>query len=398
MRRFVLLLPWLMSACSYYDSSLLAAHHTTDAGDDEGLEPGQDVVQEVVQDVVQEETTIPQEAAIDTGEDIHPSDVGQDAICVSAQPPDPPSHGDGGEIDFVVAVHQVELGDTQGDAKTIGFDLDARCTCQGDGDSCFREAWATADSCDGPGGRDNAVGTLLPALDPKLTGFGSAVWSEEAVRGDWGLLLHVREYNGKEDDSQVRLDWLVPFHFSADKEGGTHPAWDGNDAWPIRDSCLIDSDVLKPRMRDLHAYVTKGTLVAILPESTLVVTNGFSLDLSGTLLTAKIVESPQGWQLQDGVLAARWKADAFLSQLDRMIVLGLNVCKDHPAYSTMKKRICAHVDIYSGVSSPTTPCNSVSMGMRFEAMPAKMGPVLPSSEQASACAPGKESAGDSCSQ
>jgi hypothetical protein len=395
---FLLTCLWIGTACSYYDASLLGPKGGVDAGQDVSVEVGPEGSVEVGPEVEEPDTQVP---------DVQDEESGQDAsesgTCGSARPPEPPANSaGGGGIAFVVAVKQIDFGDAAGDPKDIGYDLDARCTCQGQGNACLREAWASADACDGPQGRDNAAGALLSKLSPLLTDFGSEDWSQAATEGDWSILLRVRGYNGTPDDDQVRLDWFVPHAYWVDKgDDSIQPAWDGNDVWPIRESSVLDPDagaqsLEEPRFYDPHAYVTAGMLVASFPESAFQVSDKYLLDFVGSFITARVVETSGGWELQEGLLASRWKTASILGQLGRVVILGLAVCMDHPAYEGLKGQICSYADIYSGVGTPTTPCDSISAGMTFEAKPAKLGPVLPQASEPATCLPAVNPAGDTC--
>ena len=396
MRRHVSLLTylWLGTACSYYDASLLGPKGFVDAGQDVSPDGTQEV------DVQEPDTQVADAQDEESGQD-----ASESGTCGSARPPDPPATSTGGGgIEFVVAVKQIDFGDVAGNPKEVGYDLDARCTCQGQGDACLREeAWATVvDACDGPQGRDNAAGALFSKLSPLLTDFGSDDWSQGATEGDWSILLRVRGYNGTPDDDQVRLDWFVPHDFWVDKgDDSIQPAWDGNDVWPIRESSVVDPDagaqsLEEPRFYDPHAYVTGGMLVASFPESAFQVSDKYLLDFVGSFITARVVETSGGWELQEGLLASRWKTASILGQLGRVVILGMSVCTDHPTYEGLKSQICSYSDIYSGVGTPTTPCDSISAGMAFEAKPAKLGPVLPQASEPTNCPPAVDPAGDTC--
>src|SRR5262245_58669574 len=80
-------------------------------------------------------------------------------VCGHVQPPPPPSKTDSGaDVELVVALRQFDVGETAlRDGPSVGYDLDALCSCRGDGASCNPPAYARADTCDGPDGRDNAA-------------------------------------------------------------------------------------------------------------------------------------------------------------------------------------------------------------------------------------------------
>ena len=334
------------AGCSYYDSSLLAARGTnsTDAGQDVSHETGGDVA--------------------DDGNGVADSsdarDDSQEAqTCGHARPPDPPSVTNaGGDIEFSVAVNSVDFGDVTGNPEQIGYDLDFRCTCQGQGDGCKRESWATADSCDGPDGRDNLTGSFISSIALLFDDFDSEAWTEAVRRGEWGLVLRVRNYNGQPDDDQVTLEWLVTDQYYEDKPDDSYvPAWDGTDTWPIRATSLEDQDggvydINKPKFLDEYAYVSDGVMVGSLTETTFQLSADYAVDLHGAFITANVVQQGGDWVLENGLLASRWKLNTILAQISRITLLGMPVCTNHPAYPSIKSQICAYADIYSGVGAP----------------------------------------------
>jgi len=309
----------------------------------------------------------------------------------------------GGDIDFRVAIRSVEFGDTETNFDDIGYDLDFRCTCQGDANGCLRASWASADACDGPGGRDNMGGAFLGELSALFAGNSSEDWSDNADQGEWSLLFRVRGYNGLPDDDQVRIDWYVADHYWGDKPDESYqPAWDGTDTWPIRRSTLVDFggtyDLDEPKFHDDHAYVSGGVVVGSLPEAVIQIEVFYAIELTGAFVTAQVQEGPSGWYLTNGVVAARWKLSSVLGQIDQLEdpIFDLPLCTDHPLYPSAKESVCSFADVYSGAGTPTTPCDSISVGMLFETVPAQFGEVTEDTASESDCEDAVNPAFDSC--
>lgn len=330
-----------------------------------------------------------------------------DAGCVHLQPPDPPDVQDaGGDVVFVVAAYSLDFGDAPGsDPLQIGYDLDMRCTCQGQGNSCLREEWATRDACDGPGGRDNMAGMFVAELATFFPAMGSAELSEGALAGAWSLLLKVSGYNGEPDDDRVRVDWYIPAQFCIYQDGGTDPPkWDGSDAWPIRTTSLVPPqdggawDVNKPMYYDDRAYVTDGTLVMSVSKAAIQINEDYALSFTGGVVTARVEEKEGAWVLEDGIVAARWPLGNVFSQIGRMKdpVFDMYFCTSNPVYPQVKKQVCDFVDIYSGVGTPTTPCDAISVGLRFSTAPAALGPLVETGPVEVVCDPEEDPANDSC--
>lgn len=392
------------AGCSYYDASLLDPQGGgSDAGGEASADAGPDVSHEAGEDVVQEAASDALDAG-DSAEDAHAEDVTSEAqTCGHARPPDPPSVTNaGGDIEFTVAVQSVDFGDASGTPEQYGYDLDYRCTCQGEGNGCLRESWATADACDGPDGRDNLTGRFIASVAPLFSGFSSEGWSQDTYVGEWGLLLRVRNYNGEPDDDRVTLEWYVADQYWEDKPDKSYvPAWDGTDTWPIRVSTLEEQDggafdIDKPKYADEYAYVSGGVLVGSLTETSFQLSAQYAVELNGAFVTANVVERGGAWVLEEGLLASRWKLTTVLAQISRIELMGMPVCTNHPAYSSIKSQICSYADIYSGVGTPTTPCDAISMGMGFETAPAGFGEIIKDEPQGSPCDPSVDPGLDEC--
>ncbi len=165
-----------VAGCQYYDSSLLVASRpSADAGADA---TGLDALSE--------------------------TDAGAEAAhCASARPPGPPQVQDaGGDIEAVMALRTLDFHES-GDGKSIGFDIDRTCTCEGDEGSCRAPADSTPDEqCDGPDGRDNNAAGLIASA--AMLGLTSASLNDQIAQGEWSLLIRVQQYNGLPDVTSTR--------------------------------------------------------------------------------------------------------------------------------------------------------------------------------------------------
>jgi hypothetical protein len=326
------------------------------------------------------------------------SDAG--AACVNATyPPPPESATEGGSLDFTVAVRSIDIGEMTG--VPSGLDLDKTCTCQFDeGPSCIYPPYATKDHCDDKEGRDNSVAKVIETVQLFVgpEEFGSKHFSDRAESGSWSLLVRVYNYNGEPNDAQVTIaiypskwnDATIP-----------EPTWDGNDVWPAAATSLEDGITLeKPRFTDPKGYVTDGVLVASVPE-VLLNLNATNGDL-GFLLTAGTVmgtlaEVNGRYKLTNGIVAARWRITDAFKVISAIKVGNQQLCKNESfEYQQFKGLLCSHVDIASTLGGPSTDCDSLSFGMKFEAEPVLLGsPFMPEEDQPP-CPPEQDPATDTC--
>jgi hypothetical protein len=340
-----------------------------------------------------------------------PADAGTDAAaCGLATYPGPPALATpaGGE-EFVVAIRTIDLGDK---SKVVpGLDLDGKCTCitgkvpagccQADGPSCLMATKA----CDGARGVDNAGASIFSMIKTFLGNFGSDFYSKRAEEGAWSTLFRVRDYNGQPDDDRVEFSWYASAGFEF-VDGGT-PAWDGHDKWRITEDSVLPGDggapsLDAPKWTDTKAYVTDGVLVAAMPSSVLRLAspNGVvELRVSAGFVVARVepLAAGEGYALTDGVIVFRWKvADVFYALSSYRDQDGAAICTNSAFYKTGRGQLCSLPDITVEASSPTKPCDALSVGVGFKASPAKLGSLVKVLEQVPGCAPEFDPQFDTC--
>lgn len=334
---------------------------------------------------------------------------GDDDPCGHASYPLPPGTTSEGTDQVVVALRRVAFGE---DSPTPpGLDLDDTCTCccQGEGPSCLQPKT----SCDYPEGVDNAVAGLFQLFDIGLVGFGSSEFSQNAEQGQWSVLLRIRDYNGGPDDDRVELSWLVGLGIFGDLGERLTPQWNGEDAWTAVSTSFtapdggaadpaLGVDGNLPRYVDTKAYVTNHKLVASLPDTELLLGSGpnrITFHLVGAFVVGDLAPSPDapGVALTNALLVGRWRIDDFFKALSTYRNAdGTPFCTDDSLYEVVKPTICGAVDLYSGTTTPTTPCDSFSLGMAFEASPAKLVGLGEGTAPTPGCPPESDPAGDTC--
>jgi hypothetical protein len=332
------------------------------------------------------------------------------ATCNHAEPPGPPSGaGDTGDLTFTEVMYTIDWGDgddAQGNprALSIGYDLDHLCTGLLDAPACEPASWTGAKVTDGPDGIDNAIGMLLydQGMAFGLKPFTSSFLTDSTQRGEQAPpgIVRVSQYSGFAIDSQVTVEWFVPF------KPGTKPKWDGTDAWPILYGTADTSGSgVVSHYIDHAAYVTNYELVAHF-------TNGAPIEISNVpivtttmLVTANLVQPVSGqWELQNGIVAGVGAVSELFRNLPALSssFAGTNeagqpnaICKNTSAlYPKIKTWICSHLDTpVDGGSS----CAAASFGMGFTARPGNVGAVNPAAQPMVYCpTPGSDPSGDTC--
>jgi hypothetical protein len=334
------------------------------------------------------------------------------SICGHRAPPARPQVVEGdGNYDLVFAVSSGYYGvsvSSVDDAGRpaylgLGFDLDDTCTGEGQGPSCFEPPWADASHTDGVEGIDNAAGQIV-ALESPLGPDDTPTTETMANQ-----IIRVRGYSGGASDDQVDVAVYVGFGLAPREGGAVGLLWDGNDAWmilpdtlvPLPDGGTVTYSLDQPLYHDDHAYVSKGVLVARLPEARwptgLAVAPSSVGRVEQVVLAGNLVRVGARWELQHMVTGLREPVSELLAIMGRLSPQGGQpICQSAAEYESAGRRLCTVVDIALGPDSPSTPCDALSGGSVLEAKQALLGGIGPAAESLPACAPGVHPETDSC--
>ncbi len=344
--------------------------------------------------------------------------VTSDVVCQPAEPPAAPVlPALFGPEDFTVATSTFDFGDAL-DAgsrpyEAFGYDLDNACTSADAGNTC-KHPWASANSVDGPGGRDNAVGAVLYDLNSQNANSATDFTNGGNTVGDLVLAIRVWNYNGRSLDDLVHVAIFgVKWHPSGDA-GASGPIWDGTDQWDAYTAWLASPeagatyDLDRPLFEDMAAYVTSvgpsgdagasNLLVSKFPL--LVLGAAPPLHLAQVVMTAEIVKSGGLWSLRNGTFAGRLMIDDSLHALAYIDDPETHspFCQGQGSYALKKSLTCAVADIsYKGPDDLSQTCDAASWAWRFETVPAKVDGTVPVPAPVSLpCAPGKSPTDDRC--
>jgi cysteine-rich repeat protein len=326
--------------------------------------------------------------------------------------------------DIYLGFTQVRVGSTNSagvaadDAwEDFGFDLDGVCTnsstCGGSSAvSCQNSAPAVP--YDGQLCRDNTFARLQPVV-AKVPEIGQRFGLDEAVfncalwRGSYNWIARISGYNGKAEDSNVRVDFYnsngleepSPWTCPADNFKSDYPRWRTSLTWRIDRSGLVgatDTPGMLPHSitADPVAYVKHGYLVAQIPDGAEqgflgdgAPYHGFLFKTHHALFVGNIVKEKDGtWAMRDGLTSGRiLKAD--LAQAFREIGFCGNG-SDKMFYESMLGYLDDNADLLaSGASDPTMPCDAMSYGIAFEAAQITPGAVVDVPARIECCEPGR---------
>ena len=293
-------------------------------------------------------------------------------------PPLPTTNPDDSvKLTFTSALSKIMLGASDG-GPYYGFNLDKTCTCEGQGESCNG---SDASHCDDDGGIDNYARHAFEAINTLQPDGGvitEARFNTALASGLSGALIQISNYNGQADDTAV----TVTIYGSQGYEGypDAAPKLDGNDRW------IVDPASVSGQFFTDNAYVTNYTLVATGLNFPIIVgsaiTQPVTIQLDEGIIRAQLTVSGGKLQKISGVLGGRWDPAKFLPSLQSVpdpLFSGNYLCGDADiTYQILKKYICQSTDINKSSSGDQGgACNSVSMGLGFEAVPAVMGDAGP---------------------
>ncbi len=314
----------------------------------------------------------------------------------------------GGDVEFVVAFRKVDL-DEDDEAPRIGYDIDGKCSCTIDGQSCAPPSWAEAkdEVCDDPRGLDNATGIALARIsDLANGGVTSILINEGSALGQWSVLVRVKGYSGTPDDDQVEVSV-----YETPGRAAMPPAWDGTDVWPVSNTSVAPGsmNVDAPIRVDPAAYVRGGVLVARIEEFPLLFvapTVRMPINIVAATLTAKIEPAAGGgYRLNEGTISAKWPIPAVFQALSGLrfgATAEDKLCRTDVIYLQVRGLFCSEIDILldpeaMGAEGGAPQCNAMSFGMGFEAEPIVLGAVTdPAPPPSTMCEAGLDPIDDEC--
>ena len=311
-------------------------------------------------------------------------------LCAHRGPPARPDGGAGGDGQkFILAVDSYVLDDVNS-----GFDLDGICTCdpldrsQGAGRATCGSPTNDA-LCDGDGGVDNRLAATLAPLGGIVD--VSAIFNRQVACGRETLLVVLSNYNGEANDLDVKVSVIEAFGIPDDDGGASAnagcavqgepptlpPRRDGNDSWDVPPGATTPGarTEISGWVTDFHLVVDARRSTSTVPfyfGGTLVTLSGFVM--SGKLVPLGVVDGGPAFRLREATLAGRAPARQVAIGAGQLNLGGGYLC-DVPNWSSLKAAICDATDTVHNIGLDLTgqPCDAVSVGVRFEAIPALLG-------------------------
>ncbi|HET8938239.1 MAG TPA: hypothetical protein VFN67_32570 [Polyangiales bacterium] len=354
---------------------------------------------------------------------------GMSGECRSADVPkeeDRPSADDGGTSlsDLYFGWTRIWIGETNLDGEasmdawqSFGFDLDGLCT-----NSSTCGEIQNVQACrpgsgqipfDGESCRDNTFASLQPvaAAVPEIGqrfGISEDEFNCNLRRGTYTVVTRLSGYNGRPDDSEVRVDLYIspglvreqPWQCPTEDFATLYPLWRLSDPFKIdpanltgpiaKEGSLPDSSVSDPQ-----AYVRDGYLISHLPDGAVLRLaadgtryRGFALKSYKSVWSGRLERAQDGrWHMHDGLAAGRVMGDDLIMSF-RQIGLCPGVGLDG-FYDSVVDYIKTNSDLLSdGTNDPERACDAMSFGIGFEASQLTTGKVANATPIVECCEPG----------
>jgi hypothetical protein len=311
------------------------------------------------------------------------SSSGSDAHAEPPQPgPQNPGDGTGATV---FAVTHLYVGDTNRDGtpdpanawKQYGFDLDGKISDQYSVDLCKPQSNAAPKTVypDGYAGIDNSFGkNILPILLGLTADFSQKV-NDSIAQGQGTLLIDIEQLGAGADYNPL----LARLYQSADL--GQPPHFDGTDHWPVAPESLVSpTDVTSAKVSMPQSYVFADTWVGSyqgdmhlkLPSA------GFMLDITIHHPVIAMKLDPAHKSAVNGTIAGLVPTESFVQMIKQIAGQFDPALCNGPTIDSITTQIRQASDsLADGSQDPTKTCDSISIGIGFDAVVDQLGAVAP---------------------
>lgn len=273
--------------------------------------------------------------------------------------------GTGGDIDIVLAVQSITLGDARRD---FGYDLDGVCT-----ESCVPRV-PDGGTADGDEGRDNAAGSIIAGLgiDP------AAFANDSFARGSLGILARIRNYNGEANDDEIAFS----LYRSTGVPSGKPRFDDPNQEWKLDPTDLKngaggDLTAINEStgfVRD-HVFIVDGLDTSKIPFN-----SDSDILLHNVSFTGRLELSDGRWNAVDAIGVGRWGLTDALQTIAHVKDPNdenQRLCHNPLLFGLARGLACKAADLTLKRSDDArgVTCNALSTAVGFVTAPAKLGPI-----------------------
>ncbi len=291
--------------------------------------------------------------------------------------------------------------------KAFGYNLDFTVTMKSSAgvmlgeETCVRASGASLTNItDGNEGRDNAFGSTVMQLIQGLNADVEVMTNGLIQDGNHSLLFEVAGL-GDARSYQALTARIYSAGTLVDGMGmPIKPAWDGNDAWPVAAESVSEGMLNKPLVASVGGYVAPeglgGTFVGQYTGAIDLPMQFENLPENQGMLFIRIHEplvtlrfSADRMNVEEGMIAGFIDAAELAQEGERVLgIFDQTLCNSFTSQS-IRTQLQQSVDILrGGTKDKLRACDSISIGIQFEASRAKIGAVAdPAPAAWNPCAP-----------
>jgi len=322
----------------------------------------------------------------------------------TARPPAAPENAaspDGPGATFAISKFRLGANEMSGGKtvqvwKTIGYNLDATVTTRtsagvivGDNVCAHVEGGTFNDVVDGDAGRDNRFGASVLPLMFAVNGEAETKSNDLIRLGKHTLLVDIAGLGDSPTYEGLTARIYTGRDFAGAQGTPSLPAFDGTDEWPIGGESVIDGSLEKALVLAQDAYLAEvgdgGTFVAQFEGSIAIMLDALGLPDDQGLLVLRVHDplismrlSADRTHVESGTLAGFIDAAEIDSEASRLLVNFVDNDCNSPTILAVRQQIRRSSDILrGGVVDPGKMCDSISIGIEFQATRAKLGSVVP---------------------
>lgn len=320
------------------------------------------------------------------------------------QPPPAPENAslpDGPGATFAIA--QLRLGRNDPDGmlnkdlwKSFGYNLDHTLTIRSSagvflgGDVCARVEGANEDMVlDGIDGRDNAFGSHVLPIITAVNADAEKSTNNLVGLGRHTLLIDVRGIGSAATYQLIKTN-LYEGRAFVDAQGmAASPQFDGTDIWPIAFESVVNGNPQAPLATSTTGYIVNegpgGTFVGHFDGNIVLHIDVFTMANDDGVLRLRIHEplitmrlSADRTHTESGVLAGFIDTNEIVAEEVRLLgVADKSLCTSQtPDSLALQLRQSSDI-LRHGQKEAAKPCDSISIGIEFDAVRAQIGMVAP---------------------
>lgn len=323
-----------------------------------------------------------------------PKDVGQ-----PPQAPENATMPDGPGATFAISALKLGRKDPSGlhnpDLwKTIGYNLDHTVTTQAKSGVILNETVCTrvggaqfSNIIDGNDGRDNAFGSTVMQLIDGVSGDGEKLGNELIRLGKHTLLVDIQGL-GESPTYQAMSARMYEGRSFVDAQGmPAIPTFDGTDIWPIAFESVTKGALDAPLAASTNAYVAEGgdggTFVGQFGGSIVLTLDVLGLADEKGILQLRIHEplitmrlSADRLSVESGTLAGYLATAELEAEVGRLVgIFDNTLCGGATDFSLRQQAGQTSDILRNGQKDKTKTCDSISLGIEFQATRAQLGMV-----------------------